>query len=346
MNEFPHHESTVSPEKQVSQFDISVNTISSDLHPEDNQDFYFKLPNSFGVFDGLGGYKGGRQAAIHASEAIRDVLVGLKPNFSQDKVINALNDGFKTANKEILDAQKHNGTNEQTTGTYGFIRQENGKCFLELASIGDSRAYLFRDGNLYTLTQDHNHIRDSYKDLNDSFKIQEYLDNYDGSTAVSPDLKLLFQNRHSISRSIGSKTSFPDLYTYEISKGDILLLCTDGVSDNLTKNEIESIIAKNQSQSSYEISKNLVLESSVRSRQRAVRSKPDDMTALVVHVNSDPEINSASPKTISYRNDRGQIETGAQVLYQERSTGRLVIKKTNSEGVALAVKISPDQVVD
>ena len=346
MNEFSPHEFTASHEKQTPRFDISANTISSDLHPEDNQDFNFKLANGFGVFDGVGGYKGGREAAMTASEIVRDFFVGLKPTSSQKEVFSALTDSFKTANKEILDNQHKWGTEEKTTGTYGFVRQENGKYLLELASVGDSRAYLFRDDHLYTLTQDHNHIRDSEEDLKQAFKVQEELDDYKGDYVLDTKRQWLFNHRNGISQCFGSKTSFPDLFTYEIKKGDILLFCTDGVSDNLTKNEIESIISKNHNQSSYEITKKIVFESLSRSRQKTVRSKPDDMTALVVYINSDPDIISTPPKTISFKTDTGLIDSGWIFSHKERASGFSVLRKTDEKGVTITVKVRQDQIIE
>lgn len=345
MNEVANREFVPSSEKQLPKFDISVQSISSDRHPQENQDFYFKNPTSFGVFDGIGGSDRGREAAIISANSVSGELQKLKSTSNQGEVISSLTDGFRIAQKTLLDICQKEKIDTGSTGTYGFIRQESGKYFLELGHIGDSRAYIFRDGSLFALTQDHNVIQATLGDTDQAYQIQDYLDNYDGSKPLPSNLVDFFDHRNEVTRSFGTKSSFVDVYTYEVSQGDILLFCTDGISDNLTKNEIQSIIAKNQKKGSYEISKKLVLESSIRSRKKTIRSKPDDMTALVVTINSKPEVSSNLSKTISFKTADGKTNSGWTISRQERSTGRFVLQKVDDEGVTVIVKVSPDQIV-
>lgn len=345
MNEVINREFIPSPEKKLTRFDISVQSIPSDQHPKDNQDFFFKNSTSFGVFDGIGGLDRGREAAEISAKSVCNELQQLTSNSSRGEVILSLSNGFNIAQRMLLDLQQKENIDTGSTGTYGFIRQENGKFFLELGHVGDSRAYLFREGNLFTLTQDHNIIYSTFGNTDQAHQIQDYLDDYDGSIPLPSNLVCIFNRRNEINRDFGSKSSIIDTYTYEVSKGDILLFCTDGVSDNLTKKEIQSIIAKNKKKGSYEITKKLILESSSRSRQKVSRSKADDMTALTVIINSNPETSFVSPKTISFKTPDGKTNSGWTISRQERSTGRFVLQKVDDEGVTVVVKVSPDQII-
>lgn len=346
MVEIVNRESILSVEKKISKFDISVQNIPSDQHPYDNQDFFFKNSTSFGVFDGIGGLSRGREAAMISANSVSSELEHLNTNSSRGDVILSFSNGFNVAQRILLDIQQKENVQMGATGTYGFICQESGRYFLEIGHVGDSRAYLFRDNILYTLTQDHNIIHDNFGNTDKSHQIQEYLDNYNGRLSLPPELVVFFNRRNEITRDFGSKTSFVDISTHEISKGDILLFCTDGVSDNLTKIEIQSIITKNKNKGSNEITKNLILESYSRSRENTPRSKPDDMTALTVIINSNPEISSNLPKTISFLTPDGKTDSGWALSRQEKSTGRLVLQKVDEEGVTVITKVSPDQIIE
>ena len=346
MVEIVNRESILSVEKKIPKFDIFVQSISSDQHPHDNQDFFFKNPTSFGVFDGVGSLSRGREAAMISGRSVCGELQKLGSDPSRGEVILSLSNGFNVAQKKLLDIQQKENIDIGSTGTYGFICQESGRYFLEIGHVGDSRAYLFRDNILYTLTQDHNFIHDNFGNTDKSHQIQEYLDNYKGIFPLPPELVVFFNRRNEITRDFGSKSSFIDISTHEISKGDILLFCTDGISDNLTKKEIQSIITKNKNKGSVEITKNLILESSSRSRENTPRSKPDDMTAMTVIINSNPEISSNLPKTISFLMPDGKTDSGWTLSRQEKSTGRLVLQKVDEEGVTVITKVSPDQIIE
>ncbi len=71
--------------------------------------------------------------------------------------------------------------------------------------------------------------------------------------------------------------------TVEVREGDIVVLVTDGVSDNLTDEEIQQIIENNKNNPT-QISKALIQEAEKRMYEKTTRSKPDDATALVVRI--------------------------------------------------------------
>jgi protein phosphatase len=124
-----------------------------------------------------------------------------------------------------------------------------------IAHVGDSRAYRIREESLEQLTEDHSE-RNELKKL-----------------GVSED-QLREARPHIISRSVGTaRTVEADIFRGELRTGDIFLLCTDGVTDVLSDDEIQRIILKPTNlEKAYQ-----ELMAQVQKRHGA-----DDATALLV----------------------------------------------------------------
>jgi protein phosphatase len=98
---------------------------------------------------------------------------------------------------------------------------------LLLAHVGDSRAYLFREGALHQLTRDHTWVGE----LHQTGLITQ-------AEAATHDL------RHLLTRHLGAnKGARPDVQRLALADGDCLLLCTDGLSDMVSDAEIEEVLA-------------------------------------------------------------------------------------------------------
>jgi len=98
---------------------------------------------------------------------------------------------------------------------------------LRIAHVGDSRAYLFRDGRLEQLTRDHSWVQDEVD-----------------AGRVPPDQAWGHPKSNIITRAIGFGTSIDvDTYQYDLSDGDQILLCSDGLSDMLRDEEIRTVLA-------------------------------------------------------------------------------------------------------
>jgi protein phosphatase len=107
-----------------------------------------------------------------------------------------------------------------------------------LASIGDSRAYLFRDGAIERITRDHN------------------LRTLGVAQGLDPDVAATFPHGDALARCLGAgeldgeslvpSTVEPDVYVFAMQPGDRLLLCTDGVTDFLApeEQELEDVLAQ------------------------------------------------------------------------------------------------------
>jgi protein phosphatase len=93
---------------------------------------------------------------------------------------------------------------------------------LYITNIGDSRAYLIRDGGIMQLTEDHT-----------------YVNNLLSAGTISPAEALSHPQKSMITRALGASVGAdPDFYHYGISAGDRILLCTDGLHGEVLDSEI------------------------------------------------------------------------------------------------------------
>ena len=108
-------------------------------------------------------------------------------------------------------------------------------CYLDIeavyvVNIGDSRAYILRDGEITQLTVDHTYVN---KLIN--------------AGTLSKSEARLHPQKNIITKALGStKHTDPDFYRFDLHKGDRILLCTDGLHGELTDDEIAGIIKKNK----------------------------------------------------------------------------------------------------
>lgn len=97
--------------------------------------------------------------------------------------------------------------------------------------------------------------------------------------------KSLFAYRNRVSQFLGRARIVPHTQILEVRSGDVLILTSDGVHDNLTDREIEEICIS--SSGSREAAVRLTANSFARSREgreRNIRAHPDDMSAVVVKI--------------------------------------------------------------
>jgi len=97
---------------------------------------------------------------------------------------------------------------------------------LTVCHVGDSRAYLYRDGRARQITEDHSWIQEQVR-----------------AGLVAPDDALVSRFRNIITRSVGFEpTVEPDVVTLPIETGDCYLLCSDGLSNYLSADEIARVL--------------------------------------------------------------------------------------------------------
>ena len=174
---------------------------------KNNQDSGYASPNLLVVADGMGGAAAGDLASAVAIQTIKQIDAPIPAAEMLDVLARALHQ----ANDRIADLVEADyaldGMGTTVTGAL-FDGDELG-----LAHIGDSRAYLFRDGSLERLTHDHSWVQS----LVDDGKIDE------AEAAVHPHRSLLLKVLN------GQPVNEPDLTRLRVVVGDRLLFCSDGL---------------------------------------------------------------------------------------------------------------------
>ncbi|NLY20387.1 MAG: Stp1/IreP family PP2C-type Ser/Thr phosphatase [Tissierellia bacterium] len=200
---------------------------------ENNEDFYY-IPSSldkplFVVADGMGGRKGGEVASKMAITSVINHIDFIDSYKSIDDLEEAFIRAFKSANEEIYKKasadEKYEGMG--TTLTVAYIYDD----VILLGNVGDSRSYAISESGIMQLTDD-----DSL--VNDLLKMGE----------ITEVEARTHPKRNVITNAVGTKEDLDiSLVRYEYAEGEYLLLCTDGVTDMLTDEEILSAFQENES---------------------------------------------------------------------------------------------------
>ncbi len=188
---------------------------------KNNQDSGYASPHLLVVADGMGGAAAGDLASAVAIEAIKQVDAPTPAAEMLDVLARAVHQ----ANDRIADLVEADpsleGMGTTVTGAL-FDGEEMG-----LAHIGDSRAYLYRDGALERLTHDHSWVQS----LVDDGKIDE------AEASVHPHRSLLLKVLN------GQPSNEPDLTRTTLAAGDRLLFCSDGLCGLVPDAEIGRALA-------------------------------------------------------------------------------------------------------
>ncbi len=184
-----------------------------------NEDSFLARPPVFAVADGMGGAQAGEVASRLAAESFEAVQRGTE---SPEAYLKAI---AKTANARIhrLAQTDSSRSGMGTTLTAALVEDDE----VGFAHVGDSRAYLFRDGELKLLTSDHS--------LVEELRRQGRLT--DEQAEDHPQ-------RSIITRALGPEREVDvDTMTYRARPGDVFLLCSDGLTTMLREERIAATLA-------------------------------------------------------------------------------------------------------
>ena len=188
-----------------------------------NEDSYFARPPLFAVADGMGGAQAGEVASRLAAESFEPVERGEE---SPEAYLRAI---ARTANSRIhrLAQDDASRSGMGTTLTAALVEDDE----VSFAHVGDSRAYLFRAGELKLLTSDHS--------LVEELRRQGRLT--DEQAEDHPQ-------RSIITRALGPEREVEvDTMTYQARPGDLYLLCSDGLTTMLRDDQIAATLAGSES---------------------------------------------------------------------------------------------------
>ncbi len=181
--------------------------------------------------DGMGGYNAGEVASAIATSIVKLSLEErLQPLFDDDlapshtELEDAVTQSIQLANATILE-EAHEEPAFSGMGTTVVVALLHGDAIL-LAHVGDSRAYRLRDGKLEQMTRDHS-------------VLQEQID----AGLISEEMARFSTNRHLITRALGIDFQLEiEIHDHKTQINDTYLLCSDGLSDMLTADEISDIL--------------------------------------------------------------------------------------------------------
>lgn len=177
-----------------------------------------KTVAAFAVADGMGGYSGGEIASEIVLRSFADFMKHLERGYSEHELIHSLRAWAEEANRTVLATARSTPGLEEMGSTFaGIVFYERTAVWI---NIGDSRCYRFRNGKLTLLSTDH-----SLRQLT-------------GDLTVSSHLIYNFMGNDE--DFFADVESLPD----NVASGDTLLLCSDGLSDMLTDEEMAHLLSQ------------------------------------------------------------------------------------------------------
>ncbi len=263
---------------------------------EDSQ-FIDRANEVYGMFDGMGGYAGGKEASTFAAEAFQKRAAGLRDvvarGGSAKELSAALDQAFADVQAEVVDNLRNAGLPQGgTTAAIAIPFMENNKAYAAVAAVGDSRVYVLDDKNRLTpLTSDLITRTTPASEISAKWAIEQRMRTASSSgDLLSEEVEDAWGVRNVIGSYLGigsgksgrSGNNFaPNIRIIELPAGvSRLLLMTDGVGDNLTDFEIIETVIDN----SADPARALVEEAAARSKEKSFRSKPDDISAAVIEL--------------------------------------------------------------
>jgi len=187
-----------------------------------NEDSGFLGPTCMLVADGVGGAAAGEVASATAAY----VVSALALTDPQADPVQMLQGGVRLAQEQIAVGVRRDPARTGMATTLTALATD-GERF-GLAHVGDSRGYLFRDGRLARLTQDHTYV-------------QHLVD----EGTLPPEDVALHPWRHVVLRSVnGTLAELGDVTLVSLEEGDRVLLASDGLTDLVTEARIESLIGR------------------------------------------------------------------------------------------------------
>lgn len=183
----------------------------------------------FIVADGMGGRQGGEVAAQLAVETLIDKTLahvnGAANTKEHSDIIPTLKSAVAEADKVIRGRQE---TEPELAGMgTTCVAAALDANILTVVNVGDSRAYLLRDGKLTLITEDHSEIWNEVKA---------------GHLTQEEAQRSRFRNI--ITRALGAGTNAtPDVFRWELREGDTVMLCSDGLNSEVLDPEIEWVLA-------------------------------------------------------------------------------------------------------
>lgn len=193
-----------------------------------NQDYVFsseirvgKLPNLFIVADGMGGHKAGDYASREATKTIVEYI----EHSDEENPIAVIGKAIELANsnlwKKSVESEDYAGMG--TTMVVATIIDES----LYVANVGDSRLYLLND-EIKQITKDHSLVEEMIR-----------------LGGIDEEIARYHPKKNVITRAVGGGSDIQiDFFEIQLKPGDVILMCSDGLTNMLDDEEIKLLVEK------------------------------------------------------------------------------------------------------
>jgi PPM family protein phosphatase len=229
-----------------------------------NEDAFVCAPPLFAVADGMGGAQAGEVASGLAAAVLEE---GAGEERGEERVASLIQE----ANRRVFQRSNEDAATSGmgTTMTVALVDSAGGT--IAFGHVGDSRAYRVREGRLEQLTDDHSLVGELVR-----------------SGKLSPEEAETHPQRSVITRALGTEPDVDvDTFTVEARPDDLYLLCSDGLTDMISADEIHSVLAE---------SDDLDLAARALIEAANARGGEDNITVVLFQIG-----------------DRGEVEQTAQI---------------------------------
>ena len=190
---------------------------------QQNEDSFLAEETLFVVADGMGGHNAGEVASALAVTTLKaGARLGIDTTEDFRELIQQANSAIYTAS---LDDSTQSGMGTTVTAL-SIVEGEEPRVLV--ANVGDSRAYLWRSGALSRLSVDHSYVQEL---VNEGI--------------ITPEAARVHPRRNIVTRALGiNRSVMVDVFTHFVRTGDRIVLCSDGLVDEVADNEIARVLGQ------------------------------------------------------------------------------------------------------
>ena len=200
-----------------------------------NQDSFYILEENENcklciLADGMGGYTGGevasRLACMSAAEYIKEIFDSEK-QYSKEEILEIIKRAMEYANYVVYEKSKQEEELEQMGTTLEICLIYNNRA--HIGHIGDSRIYRIRQGIMRMITVDHSYVQKLVKD-----------------GTITKEEAINHPKKNMLMKALGCEDKIePDIMVKGFNPEDIILICSDGLTNMIAEQEIYNIVEEN-----------------------------------------------------------------------------------------------------
>ena len=209
---------------------------------EINQDYYYisddtEIPQLYILADGMGGYRGGEIASSLAAESAARYI---KSNFSsnlieKEEILKLVENAVEYANMVVYEKSKEVEELEGMGTTLEICLIYNNKAYI--GHVGDSRIYRIRKDVIRKLTKDHSYVQKLIEDKKITREEAKY-----------------HPKKNMLTKALGCTPYVePDIRARNFEKGDIFIMCSDGLTNMVDEKQIYDIVTRDIEKAAEEL---------------------------------------------------------------------------------------------